>query len=175
MDQLSSLKSALSDRYRVERQIGVGGMATVYLAHDVRHNRKVAIKVMNPELVAFVSAERFLKEIETTARLQHPHILPLFDSGRVGQMVYYVMPYVEGQSLRARLSSDWSMFTSFIFSASAEASMANQLWPLSAPFATTERQQPLQAIDTPSAIDSVSYAVSISKRVTPPTIVSRTE
>src|SRR5256885_15120725 len=74
------LKEALADRYTLERQLGAGGMATVYLAHDVRHNRKVAIKVMHAELAALIGAERFLKEIETTANLQHPHILPLFDS-----------------------------------------------------------------------------------------------
>src|SRR5881296_3483218 len=77
------LKEALADRYTLERQLGAGGMATVYLAHDVRHNRKVAIKVMHAELAALIGAERFLKEIETTANLQHPHILPLFDSGQV--------------------------------------------------------------------------------------------
>src|SRR5262245_22856596 len=105
-DQLDHLKTAVSDHYLVEREIGAGGMATVYLAHDLRHNRKVAIKVMDPELVAFVSAERFLKEIETTARLQHPHILPLFDSGHVGQVVYFVMPFVQGESLRTRLARE---------------------------------------------------------------------
>src|SRR5438093_5923596 len=77
------LKEALVDRYTLERQLGAGGMATVYLAHDVRHNRKVAIKVMHAELAALIGPERFLKEIETTANLQHPHILPLFDSGQV--------------------------------------------------------------------------------------------
>src|SRR5881397_4098365 len=77
------LKEAMSDRYVLERELGAGGMATVYLAHDVRHNRKVAIKVMHAELAALIGAERFLKEIETTANLQHPHILPLFDSGQV--------------------------------------------------------------------------------------------
>jgi serine/threonine-protein kinase len=99
----SLLQAAVADRYTLERELGAGGMATVYLAHDVRHNRKVAIKVMDPELAASISTERFLREIETTARLQHPHILPLFDSGRVGSTVFYVMPYVEGESLRARL------------------------------------------------------------------------
>ncbi len=102
-DPFDTLKAAVADRYTLERELGAGGMATVYLAHDVRHNRKVAIKVLRPELAAFIGAERFLKEIETTANLQHPHILPLFDSGRVDGTVFYVMPYVQGESLRTRL------------------------------------------------------------------------
>src|SRR4051812_3961206 len=97
------LKAALSDRYILERELGTGGMATVFLAHDPRHNRKVAIKVMRAELASLVASERFLKEIETTANLQHPHILPLFDSGRVDGTVFYVMPYVQGETLRTRL------------------------------------------------------------------------
>ncbi|HYC33117.1 MAG TPA: protein kinase [Gemmatimonadales bacterium] len=97
------LKAAMADRYTLEREIGAGGMATVFLAHDPRHNRKVAIKVMRSDLVDRVGPERFLKEIETTANLQHPHILPLFDSGRVDGTVFYVMPFVQGESLRARL------------------------------------------------------------------------
>jgi len=105
-DPFEILKAALEDRYTLERQLGAGGMATVYLAHDVRHNRKVAIKVLRPELAAFIGAERFLKEIETTANLQHPHILPLFDSGRVDGTVFYVMPYVQGESLRHRLTRE---------------------------------------------------------------------
>src|SRR5262249_54213362 len=100
------LSAAVADRYRFERKLGAGGMATVYLAHDLRHNRKVAIKVMHPELMQLIGAPRFLREIETTARLQHPHILPLFDSGRVDEAVFYVMPYVEGESLRARLKRE---------------------------------------------------------------------
>ena len=92
----------VDNRYRVLRRIGSGGMAEVYLAHDARHNRKVAIKVMHRELAHRVGVDRFLREIETTAKLQHPHILPLFDSGRVEGTVFYVMPYVEGESLRAR-------------------------------------------------------------------------
>jgi serine/threonine protein kinase len=79
-----SLLAALQDRYRLDRELGQGGMATVYLAHDLRNNRPVALKVLRPELAAILGAERFLKEIETTANLQHPHILPLFDSGRAG-------------------------------------------------------------------------------------------
>jgi Tol biopolymer transport system component/tRNA A-37 threonylcarbamoyl transferase component Bud32 len=105
-EQFDPLQAAVSDRYTVERKLGAGGMATVYLAHDVRHNRKVAIKVMDPELAEYIGAPRFLKEIETTANLQHPNILPLFDSGRVGNTVFYVMPYLQGESLRARLTRE---------------------------------------------------------------------
>ena len=97
------LASALADRYRLEREVGQGGMATVYLAHDIRHDRKVALKVLRPELSAILGAQRFLAEIKTTANLQHPHILGLFDSGEAGGLVFYVMPFVEGESLRARL------------------------------------------------------------------------
>src|SRR6185312_2314387 len=100
------LKAALADRYLLERELGTGGMATVFLAHDPRHNRKVAIKVMRPEIATVIGSERFLKEIETTASLQHPHILPLFDSGRVDGTVFYVMPHVKGESLRNRLTRE---------------------------------------------------------------------
>jgi Tol biopolymer transport system component len=100
------LAAALADRYRIERELGAGGMATVYLAEDLRHDRKVALKVLRPELAAVIGAERFLQEIKTTANLQHPHILPLFDSGEAGGFVFYVMPYVEGESLRDRLSRE---------------------------------------------------------------------
>jgi len=103
---LARLTSALADRYRVERELGQGGMATVYLAEDVRHRRKVALKVLHPELSAVLGPERFLKEIELTASLQHPHILPLFDSGSADGQLYYVMPYVEGETLRARLERE---------------------------------------------------------------------
>ena len=100
---LTHLNAALEGRYRVERELGAGGMATVYLAHDLKHDRKVALKVLRPELAAVIGAERFLSEIKTTANLQHPHILPLFDSGTADGQLYYVMPYVEGDSLRDRL------------------------------------------------------------------------
>jgi serine/threonine protein kinase/Tol biopolymer transport system component len=100
------LSAALSDRYRIERELGAGGMATVYLAEDLRHHRKVAIKVLKPELAAVVGAERFLAEIQTTANLQHPHILPLFDSGQADSFLFYVMPFVEGESLRERLDRE---------------------------------------------------------------------
>ncbi|HKU60341.1 MAG TPA: protein kinase [Gemmatimonadales bacterium] len=97
------LATALADRYRFERELGQGGMATVYLAQDLRHHRQVAIKLMRPELAAVIGAERFLSEIRTTANLQHPHILPLFDSGEADGVLYYAMPFVEGESLRERL------------------------------------------------------------------------
>jgi len=114
MDAVASLNSALADRYRIVRELGAGGMATVYLADDLRHSRKVAIKVVHPELAAVIGAERFLAEIRTTASLQHPHILALFDSGQVeatddsggGRQLFYVMPYVEGESLRDRLTRE---------------------------------------------------------------------
>jgi serine/threonine-protein kinase len=100
------LASALADRYRIERELGEGGMATVYLAHDLRHDRPVALKLLRPELSAILGAERFLAEIKTTANLQHPHILSLFDSGEADGLVWYVMPYVEGESLRDRLTRE---------------------------------------------------------------------
>jgi serine/threonine-protein kinase len=102
----SGLASALQDRYRLERELGHGGMATVYLAQDIRHARKVALKVLRPELAAILGADRFLKEIQLTANLQHPHILPLHDSGEADGMVFYVMPFVEGESLRDRLTRE---------------------------------------------------------------------
>ncbi len=98
--------SSLFDRYRIERELGRGGMATVYLAHDLKHDRKVAIKVLNPELGAVLGAERFLSEIKVTANLQHPNLLPLFDSGEANGLLYYVMPFVEGETLRARLDRE---------------------------------------------------------------------
>jgi tRNA A-37 threonylcarbamoyl transferase component Bud32 len=100
------LTAALADRYRIERELGQGGMAMVYLAEDVRHRRKVAVKVLHPELSAVLGPDRFLKEIELTANLQHPHILPLFDSGTVDGLLYYVMPFVEGETLRSRLTRE---------------------------------------------------------------------
>ena len=122
-DSLTRLTDALADRYRIEREIGAGGMATVYLAEDLKHHRQVAIKVLRPELAAVIGAERFLAEIRTTANLQHPNILPLFDSGAIAldsgpstldsrltthdsQLLYYVMPFVDGESLRARLTRE---------------------------------------------------------------------
>jgi serine/threonine-protein kinase len=105
-DVPTRLTSALSDRYRIERELGTGGMATVYLAHDLRHERDVAIKVLHPELAAALGGERFLSEIKTTARLQHPHILPLLDSGSADGLLFYVMPYVRGETLRTRLERE---------------------------------------------------------------------
>jgi Tol biopolymer transport system component len=105
-DAVGRLTSALADRYAIERELGAGGMATVYLAQDVRHDRKVALKVVRPELAAILGGERFLAEIKTTANLQHPHILGLFDSGEADGLVFYVMPYVEGESLRDRLTRE---------------------------------------------------------------------
>src|SRR5688572_21050777 len=106
MDTLAQLKSSLASRYQIDREIGRGGMATVYLARDIRHARNVAVKVLNPELGAVLGSERFLSEIQVTAKLQHPHLLPLFDSGEAEGLLFYVMPYIEGESLRARLSRE---------------------------------------------------------------------
>jgi len=101
-----ALKAALADRYTLERELGRGGMATVYLAGDVKHRRKVAIKVLHPEISAAIGHDRFLREIEIAASLQHPHILPLYDSGDAAGNLYYVMPFVEGESLRDRLKRE---------------------------------------------------------------------
>jgi Tol biopolymer transport system component/tRNA A-37 threonylcarbamoyl transferase component Bud32 len=103
---LERLRASLADRYRLERELGQGGMATVYLAQDLKHQRQVAIKVLKPELAAVLGAERFVQEITTTAQLQHPHILPLFDSGTADSFLYYVMPYVQGETLRAKLDRE---------------------------------------------------------------------
>jgi eukaryotic-like serine/threonine-protein kinase len=103
---LERLTRALADRYRVERELGAGGMATVYLAHDLRHDRDVAIKVLHPDLGAALGGERFLSEIRTTAKLQHPHILPLLDSGEADGLLFYAMPYVRGETLRERLTRE---------------------------------------------------------------------
>jgi Tol biopolymer transport system component/tRNA A-37 threonylcarbamoyl transferase component Bud32 len=101
-----ALAAAIADRYRIEREIGAGGMATVFLAHDVKHDRRVALKVLHPDLAATIGVERFLAEIKVTANLQHPHILSLFDSGSAAGQAYYVMPFVDGESLRDRLERD---------------------------------------------------------------------
>jgi serine/threonine-protein kinase len=100
------LTTAIADRYRIERELGAGGMATVYLANDVKHERKVALKVLRPELAAVIGAERFLAEIKVTANLQHPHILPLHDSGEADTFLYYVMPFVEGETLRDKIERE---------------------------------------------------------------------
>ena len=100
------LRTALADRYAVEREVGRGGMATVFLSHDLKHDRRVALKVLHPELAASLGPERFLREIKVAARLNHPHIVPLHDSGQAGELLYYVMPFVEGESLRQRLTRE---------------------------------------------------------------------
>ncbi len=105
-DPKDRLAAALADRYRIERELGQGGMATVYLAEDLKHDRKVAIKVLKPELAAVLGAERFVQEIKTTAALSHPHILPLFDSGEAGGFLYYVMPFIEGETIRDKLNRE---------------------------------------------------------------------
>ena len=107
MDPLAQrLAAALGDRYRIEGQAGQGGMATVYRARDLKHDRAVAIKVLRAELSAAIGGPRFLQEIEVSARLQHPHIVPLYDSGEADGILYYVMPFVEGESLRDRLTRE---------------------------------------------------------------------
>ena len=106
LDPTARLSAALAGHYRLERPLGAGGMATVYLAHDEKHDRKVALKVLKPELAAVLGAERFVVEIRTTASLQHPHILPLFDSGTADGFLYYVMPYIEGETIRDRLNRE---------------------------------------------------------------------
>ncbi len=106
MDSLERLQSALTGRYAVVREVGAGGMATVFLARDVKHDRHVALKVLRPELGAVLGVERFLSEIKVTAHLQHPHLLPLFDSGEADGLLFYVMPFVEGEALRAKLDAE---------------------------------------------------------------------
>ena len=105
-DPLDRLKNSLADRYTVEQELGHGGMATVYLAHDLKHDRKVAVKVLRPELVAVIGTERFLQEIRVTANLQHPNIVQLYDSGEADGVLYYVMPAIEGESLREKLDRE---------------------------------------------------------------------
>src|SRR5438552_17412004 len=105
-DERDRLCAALADHYAIERELGHGGIAIVYLARDVKHDRPVALKVLRPELAAVLGAERFLREIRLTAQLQHPHILTLIDSGEADGFLYYVMPYVEGESLRQRLERE---------------------------------------------------------------------
>ncbi len=100
------LTSALAGRYQILSRLGEGGMATVYLAEDIKHDRKVAVKVLRPELAAVLGADRFVQEIKTTANLQHPHILPLFDSGEADSFLYYVMPFIDGETLRAKLDRE---------------------------------------------------------------------
>ena len=106
LTQTARLAAALSGRYRLERELGVGGMATGCLAFDEKHDRKVAIKVLKPELAAVLGAERFVVEIKITAAMSHPHSLPLFDSGEADGFLYYVMPYIEGETIREKLTRE---------------------------------------------------------------------
>src|SRR3954453_5903657 len=106
MDILATLRTALAASYRLEPGLGGGGMATVYPAQDLKHDRSVALKVLDAQLAASLGAERFLREIRIAARLQHPHIVPLYDSGQAAHLLYYVMPFIEGESLRERIRRD---------------------------------------------------------------------
>src|SRR5471030_1686047 len=106
MSAVEQLSAALIGRYAIERELGAGGMATVFLAEDLKHKRKVALKVLKPELAAVLGAERFVQEITTTASLQHPHILALFDSGTADSFLFYVMPYIDGETLREKLNRE---------------------------------------------------------------------
>src|SRR5512134_642455 len=108
-DQLARLKAALADRYQIDSEVGAGGMATVYLAEDLKHRRRVAVKVLRPDLAQSLGASRFLREISIAAQLQHPNILPLHDSGEADGFLYYVMPFVEGESLRERLTREGAL------------------------------------------------------------------
>ena len=108
-DQRYPWADALADRYRIEAELGHGGMAVVFVAHDLKHARRVAIKVLRPELAAALGRDRFLREIQLTARLQHPHILAVFDSGETAGQLWYTMPYVDGETLRARLAREGSL------------------------------------------------------------------
>ena len=103
---IDRLRAALAESYTVDRELGRGGMSAVFLAQDIKHDRAVAIKVLHPELAASLGPDRFLQEIRLAARLNHPHILPLFDSGSADELLFYVMPYVEGESLRERLDRE---------------------------------------------------------------------
>ena len=155
-DLLVRLRTALADRYTIERELGRGGMATVYLAHDPKHDRPVAVKVLRPELAASLGTARFLQEIKFAARLSHPHILPLHDSGDADGFLYYVMPFVEGKSLRDRLDRRSS------------SCRWKKLSRLPAPVAG--------ALDyahaTMSCIGTSSRRTSCSRRVTPSSVTS---
>jgi len=107
--EVAKVTAALVGRYKVEKVIGEGGMATVYLATDQKHKRKVAVKVMRPELAATLGAERFLREVEIAGQLSHPHILPMYDSGESEGLLYYVMPFVPGETLREKLQRDGAL------------------------------------------------------------------
>ncbi len=123
-DQFERLKAALAKRYAIDRELGSGGMATVYLAEDLKHHRRVAVKVLRPELAAVLGAERFLKEIEVTANLQHPHILPLHDSGDAEGFLHYVMPFVDGESLRGVMNREGQLELEYVLPLAREVAGA---------------------------------------------------
>jgi len=123
-DHFDTLRDALADRYALEREVGRGGMATVFLAEDVKHRRKVAIKVLHPDISAAIGPDRFLREIEIAAKLQHPHILPLYDSGEAAGLLFYVMPFVEGESLRDRLDREKQLPQEDVIKITSEVSSA---------------------------------------------------
>lgn len=123
-DQLERLKAAFADRYRIEREVGRGGMASVYLAEDIKHARKVAIKVLRPQLSSSLGAERFLREIEIASQLTHPHILPLYDSGVAEELLYFVMPYVEGESLAHRMAREKTLPIEYALQVTREVASA---------------------------------------------------
>jgi len=123
-DTLPTLQSSLRDRYRIQRELGRGGMATVFLATDLKHDREVAIKVLHPELSANLGSERFDREIKFVAKLQHPNILGLFDSGTAAGLLYYVMPFVQGESLRERINRDHMLPVDFAIHVALEVADA---------------------------------------------------
>jgi len=123
-DLFSTLRQVLANRYELDRELGRGGMATVFLAHDMKHRRKVAIKVLHPDIAAAIGPERFLREIEIAAQLQHPHILPLYDSGEAAGYLYYVMPFVEGGTLRVRLERDKQLSQEDVIKITSEVASA---------------------------------------------------
>ena len=160
------LSAALADRYRLERELGAGGMATVYLAQDIKHDRKVAIKVLRPELAAVIGAERFLSEIKTTANLQHPHILPLFDSGVADSFLFYVMPFVEGESLRDRLTREKQLpIADAVRIATAGVNAMHLDWSTSDTLTFSAREQPLMRVPatggTPIAVTAVRAPLEV--------------
>ncbi len=125
--QLERLRDNLAGRYKIEREIGRGGMATVYLAHDTQHDRPVAIKVLHPELAASLGSERFQREIKLAARLQHPHILGVYDSGVTDALLWFAMPFVDGESLRDRLTREKQMSIADAVPITREVSLAPYL------------------------------------------------
>ena len=121
---LAKLQNSLAGRYVIERELGRGGMATVYLARDIQHERPVALKVLNPELAASIGAERFAREIRLAAKLQHPHILGVYDSGSIGEYLWFTMPFVEGEGLRERLTREGQLSVSEAVRITREAALA---------------------------------------------------